>query len=134
MSLLLPHLELVSTTDHPAHPKVVFRHVVQPEHCNGLNNMHGGCTATLFDFCTSVALAPLSRQGHWAYLGVTRTLSTTYLRPAPCGGAVLIECEVVQLGKKLCALRGTMTAEEDGAVLAICEHGKVNTDPPATKL
>lgn len=134
MSLLLPHLHLASTTEHPSQPKLNFKYVVQPEHCNGLGNLHGGCAATIFDFCTSVAIAPLSKAGHWAYLGVSRTLNTTYLRPVPCGVAVLVECEVVQLGKKLCTLKAEMKREDDGVVLAICEHGKVNNDPPATKL
>jgi len=134
MSLLLPHLQLVSTSEDLAHPKVVFRYVVQPEHCNGLGNLHGGCAATIFDFCTSVAIMPLARPGHWSYFGVSRTLSTTYLRPVPRGATVLIECEVVQLGRKLCSLRAEMRREEDGVVLVTCEHGKVNKDPPETKL
>lgn len=135
MTLLLPHLHFVSAASPPSSPtlRVTFRHTVQPEHCNGLGNMHGGCTATLFDFCTSVAIAasPDLRPGFWSRLGVTRTLSTTYLRPAPRGEAVLIECEVAHLGRRMCALRAVMTREVDGALLATCEHGKVNTDPPA---
>jgi acyl-coenzyme A thioesterase PaaI-like protein len=62
---------------------------------------------------------------------VSRTLNTTYLRPAPLGTEVRIECEIVQLGQRLCTLRGTMRRASDGAVLATCEHGKVNTDPVA---
>ncbi|KAL1861672.1 hypothetical protein VTK73DRAFT_6980 [Phialemonium thermophilum] len=135
MTFILPHLELLSSdTSDSAHPKVLFRHSVKPEHCNTLGNMHGGCTATLFDFCTSSVLALVSRPGFWAFLGVSRTLNVTYLRPAPCDETVVIECEIVQVGKKLCTLRGVMRRESDGTLLATCEHGKVNTDPPVGKL
>jgi acyl-coenzyme A thioesterase PaaI-like protein len=53
----------------------------------------------------------------------------TYLRPIPEGEKVLVECEVVHAGKRLCSLKGTMKRESDGAVLAICEHGKVSIEP-----
>ncbi|GAP88664.2 putative thioesterase superfamily protein [Rosellinia necatrix] len=80
----------------------------------------------------------ISRPGFWQYGGVSRTLNVTYLRPVPVGTTVDVECEVVHAGQRLSTLRGVMrTATDDGTngpVLAICEHGKVNIDPPAEKL
>ena len=77
----------------------------------------------------------MARPGFWSYLGVSRTLNVTYLRPAPEGSTVLVECEIVGVGKRLCTVRGTMRRVEDGTVLMVCEHGKVNTDPDvASKL
>ncbi|KAL2153067.1 hypothetical protein VTH82DRAFT_4222 [Thermothelomyces myriococcoides] len=128
---LFPHLVLQSVKPDGPHPSATFKFTVQPQHCNRLNNIHGGCTASLFDFCTSVILAIVARPGYWSYLGVSRSLNTTYLRPAPAGSEVLIECEIVQIGQRLCSLRGTMRRADDGALVATCEHGKVNTDPPA---
>lgn len=66
--------------------------------------------------------------------GVTRTLNVTYLRPVPLGETVLVECEVVHAGKRLCALKGVMKRESDGAILTSCEHGKVSIDPEVGKL
>ncbi|KAK3944894.1 HotDog domain-containing protein [Diplogelasinospora grovesii] len=142
-SPLLPHLHLLSATSQQPHPRAVWRFTVQPIHCNRFGNLHGGCTSTLFDFCTSVVLVlvassskstttGIGMDSNWGSFGVSRTLNTTYLRPAPAGTELLVECEIVQLGKRLCQLRGTLRRASDGSVLATCEHGKVNSDPPSS--
>lgn len=135
---LIPYLHVTSCNPAPAtpqqHPSVTFSFTVHPQHTNRLGNLHGGASATLFDFCTSCALALVSKPGYWYYLGVSRTLNTTYLRPAIGGTTVKIECEIVQIGKRICTLRGTMRRSDDDVVLAVCEHGKVNTDPEVAKV
>jgi acyl-coenzyme A thioesterase 13 len=75
-----------------------------------------------------VPLALVARKGYWARMGVSRTLNVAYLRPAPVGTEVLVECEIMQIGKRLCTVRGVLKRASDGVVLATCEHGKVNTD------
>ncbi|KAH8774869.1 HotDog domain-containing protein [Hyaloscypha finlandica] len=126
-------LDFVSATASPA-GRTVFRLTVLPSHCNRLGNLHGGCTATVFDICTSTALAPIAKPGYWQYAGVSRGLSVTYLKPVPVGEKVLVDSEVVSAGKRMCVLRGTMRRESDGEVLALCEHGKVSIDPPVSKI
>jgi acyl-coenzyme A thioesterase 13 len=72
------------------------------------------------------------------YLGVSRTLNCTYLKPIPCGSTIDIQCEILSIGKRLCTTRGEMRAvnEDDtvGSLLAVCEHGKVSTDAQFEKL
>ncbi|KAI1187760.1 Thioesterase/thiol ester dehydrase-isomerase [Nemania serpens] len=135
---LVQNLSIVSHSASPPHPRVTFRFTVQPGHANLAGNLHGGCTSTLFDICTSLLLRFVSRPGFWQNTGVSRTLNVTYLRPAPVGAIVDVECEVVHAGQRLCSLRGVMRAATSdgtkGPVLAVCEHGKVNTDPPVEKL
>ncbi|KAK4191967.1 HotDog domain-containing protein [Podospora australis] len=126
---LAPYLKLGPVTASGPHPRVDFTFTVQPQHCNRLGNIHGGCIATLFDFCTSCPLALVSKPGFWMYLGVSRTLNVTYLRPAPSGSTVKIECEIVQIGQRLATIKGTMRRVEDDVIIAVCEHGKFNTDP-----
>ncbi len=116
------------------HPKLVFSFTVQPEHCNLLGNLHGGCTSTMFDYATTMTLVQINHPGFWLYLGVSRTLNVTYLRPMPVGETFHIECEIVHIGKRLATLKGVARRPSDGALMAVCEHGKVNTDPPVAKM
>jgi len=135
MTPLYPHLSyLSSSTSATGYPVVELLYTVQPSNCNGLGNLHGGATSTLFDYCTTIAVAPLAKPGFWSMLGVSRTLNVTYLQPVPGGTRVVIECSVEHIGKRLCSLRGVMRRESDGVVLATCEHGKVNTDAPVSKV
>ncbi|KAH7328322.1 putative thioesterase family protein [Stachybotrys elegans] len=130
----MENVELVSCSAEGPHPKVVFSYTVDPRHCNIMSNLHGGIAATLFDICTSLALTLVARPGFWERIGVSRNLSVNYIRPAPLGAEILIEGEIVHVGKKLAALRGVMKRRSDGAVLSTCTHDKANSDPDTSKL
>lgn len=129
MATLIPSLKLESTNPSGPHPSCTFTFTVQPDNCNRMKNLHGGCAATLFDYCTTLPLALINKPGFWQSMGVSRTLNVTYMRPVSVGEQVTIQCEVVQVGKKLATLRGVMRRKSDGLLLAACEHGKVNIDP-----
>lgn len=56
---------------------------------------------------------------------MSRTLNVTYLRPVNEGEEVLVESEVVGLGKRMGLVKGVMRERGTGRVAYVCEHGKV---------
>ncbi|EFY92734.1 hypothetical protein J3458_001878 [Metarhizium acridum] len=129
MSKLLPHMAVSAANADAAAPSVTFTFTCLEDHCNRLGNLHGGAAATLFDLCTTIPLVLISKPGFWQFLGVTRNLNVTYFRPVPAGEEVIIECEALQVGKRLATLKGVMKRKRDGAIVSIAEHLKANIDP-----
>lgn len=128
----------------PAHAIATFAFKVDRFYCNASGNLHGGAQAFMFDMCTSLAAQAIAKQAgsgiksdldSWINGGVSRTLSVNYLRPAPEGEDVLMECEVVQMGKSLALLRGVLKRESDGAIISTCDHNKAAVESkPGWKL
>ncbi|KAJ6195928.1 HotDog domain-containing protein [Bipolaris maydis] len=82
--------------------EATFELEVIPQLCNPMNNMHGGAMALLVDMTTTMAGAPISRQGWWEFGGVSRTLSVTYVRPALLGTTVAVTCVLRSVSSRLC--------------------------------
>lgn len=132
MADLVPYVTVHSLS--PETNTLTLHFTPQSQHCNRHHMLHGGAMATLFDFLTTLALCFVNdKPGFWRYLGVTRTLNTTYFRPVAVGDVVAVEVSVMQVGKKLATLKGEMRRLRDGALMAVCEHGKVNTDADYAK-
>lgn len=68
---------------------------------NRSGNLHGGCTATIFDDCTTVPIVLVAREGAWQLGGVTRSLNVCYLKGVPIGEEVEIIAEVMNAGGRL---------------------------------
>lgn len=131
MNELVPQLRIHTLQPTMPHPAASFLLTIQREHCNNMGTLHGGCTATLFDICTTLPLAFITRPGYWDMLGVSRTLSISYLSAARVGDEVVVECEILQVGKKLAAIKGVMRKKKDGKIIATCEHGKYSAGSEA---
>jgi len=78
----------------------------------------------MYDVCTSLVLSSIGRPDWWMNGGVSRVLTVNYLRPAPEGAEVEMECEVVAAGKSLSMLRAVLRRVDTGAAISTCEHNK----------
>ncbi|KAF2155676.1 hypothetical protein K461DRAFT_290679 [Myriangium duriaei CBS 260.36] len=121
---------LEASSDKPGQARTLWEFDNTAYWANNSSNLHGGAHSTIFDILTSFTTAVIARPGFWLLGGVSRTLNVTYLRPAPSGEPMLIECEIIHAGQRLALMKATMRKKSDGAIISICEHNKVNADPP----
>ncbi|APA13650.1 hypothetical protein SS1G_07692 [Sclerotinia sclerotiorum 1980 UF-70] len=116
----------IKVVDATTSGTVTFEFLIDEQYANINNVMHGGAGAVIFDMCTTIALGPVAKPGSWDFLGgVTRTLNLSYLRAVPIGTTVRIYTEVIQYGKTMAMLRGSMTSLDGSIVYCTCEHHKV---------
>lgn len=101
-----------------------FTFAVAPFYCNGSGNLHGGAQSMMFDICSSLVLQSIGKRDFWLNAGVSRVLTVNYLRPAPEGTELEMECEVIAAGKSLAMLRGILRRADNGAAISTCEHNK----------
>lgn len=99
-AIVRDHVTLTSASISPL-PHVTARFTVVPSLCNGMGRLHGGATATIFDFVTTMTLTLVSKKGFWEVPGVSRTLNVAYLDKVSNGQEVEIEAEAVKMGKRL---------------------------------
>ena len=118
--LCLQHCRLLSATSTTQ--STTYSLTVTPPLCNKAGNLHGGAAATILDNLTSTALLTIARPGFLDAGHVSRTLTTTYLRPVP-PGEYRVESEVVSAGKTLAHVRGAIVTL-DGKVCVTCTHDK----------
>ncbi|KAJ5907629.1 hypothetical protein N7495_000311 [Penicillium taxi] len=122
------NLRFESATRGPP-AKVSFLLNIIPELSNPMDNLHGGCAATLIDVLSTSILLAMSKPGRFALGGVSRNLKTTYIRPVPTGSEARIVCEVIHIGKRLALLRAEIQRADTGDICVVGEHEKANTDP-----
>lgn len=113
--------------------KATFLCKISAEYINNPDSgreIHGGAIGMFFDNTTSATL--LASRRYWGQ-GVTRNMNVTYFRPPREGDRIIIEAEVVQIGKRLATIQGIMK-RADGVVLAMCLHEKINPENGGTRV
>ncbi|KAF5566286.1 hypothetical protein FPANT_14137 [Fusarium pseudoanthophilum] len=126
--LMREKLQVVSAETSPDNKTATAVFLLRPGQSlsNRLGNIHGGAIALIYDMCTTMSAAPLSRKGFWEFGGVSRNLSVTYIRPARADRDVLVECQILHMGERFVTIRGQMRDKESGALLSVAEHSKVS--------
>lgn len=69
-----------------------------------------------------MALFPVARPDFWTFAGVSRTLNVTYLRPIPVGETVIIECEVIAIGKRMGKYSYISCVVLNRKLICVCSH------------
>ncbi|CAJ0932330.1 unnamed protein product, partial [Mesorhabditis belari] len=78
---------------------------------NPINNLHGGCSATLLDIGCSAAAFVRGK----VVLSINQEI--TVVAPAKLGDTVLMDIELVRLGKTQCYTRGELIRKADSQVI-----------------
>ncbi|TVY33624.1 hypothetical protein LOCC1_G008399 [Lachnellula occidentalis] len=119
-------MDTVQIIDASPEGTVSFDLLIDERYSNLNGVMHGGAAGVIFDMCTTTALGPLAKPGFWDFLGgVTRSLNISYLRAIPIGTTVRINSKVIQAGRTMAMIRGTMSSLDGKTVYCTCEHHKV---------
>ncbi|KAF9890497.1 hypothetical protein FE257_005902 [Aspergillus nanangensis] len=117
------HLQLVVATSEPA-ATATFQMRVTHNLCSRMGNMHGGCVSLIFDMCTTMCGASIARPDFWRFGGLSRNLTVNFFRPTKKDTLIEIHCEVIQIGSRLCTIRGEMRDVETKKLLSTAEHTK----------
>ncbi|XP_022801413.1 acyl-coenzyme A thioesterase 13-like [Stylophora pistillata] len=97
--------------------KASFKMKVEESHQNPMGNLHGGMTATLIDMLTTIVITTLPPHK----VAASVDLSISYLRPAPVGEDVIINTEVIKMGRTL-AFTAAELLNKDGKLVAKARH------------
>ena len=92
-----------------------IRMAVSEEVGNYGGSLHGGAIATLVDDVGSLAIITADRR---ARPGVTTDLNVSYFAPALHGDTVLVQAQVLKVGKTLAFVAVDVRRESDGALVA----------------
>uniref|UniRef100_A0A8R1I0D9 Acyl-coenzyme A thioesterase 13 n=1 Tax=Caenorhabditis japonica TaxID=281687 RepID=A0A8R1I0D9_CAEJA len=95
---------------------------VEKGQTNNFETLHGGCTATLIDNFTTVALL-LSNEPK-PHPGVSVDLHVTYLAAAQIGETVVIDATVTKRGKSIAFTKAELYRKRDNTLIATGVHTK----------
>ena len=111
---LTRNFEVVAATDTG---KCTFQWKVEEEQLNGVGTLHGGFTAYVLDYSTTVALLAMGSKP-----GVSIDLGVSYLSAAKSGDIVTVETDCKKLGRTLAFLEAEFKVNEK--LIATGKHTK----------
>ena len=107
----LAGLQIISAESGRARLRIVVEKPVQ----NLGGNLHGGAIATLVDDAGTIAIMTADKDGR---PGVTTDLNVSYFSAGRAGEAVLIDAEVLKVGRTMAYVSVDLLREKDGVKIA----------------
>ncbi|KAK7470032.1 hypothetical protein VKT23_001467 [Stygiomarasmius scandens] len=116
--------------------RVVMELVVHDDMLNLANSVHGGCTAYLVDFCSSLALVVLrtKQKGELAALSVSQSMNIVFHSPAFLGDTLRIVNSTISMGARVMTARTEIWNETHHRLVATGVHVKMEPSPPKAKM
>ncbi|TVY40319.1 hypothetical protein LSUB1_G003185 [Lachnellula subtilissima] len=124
-------MSTVSIIDASPEGTVTFDLLIDERYSNINGVMHGGPRGSSLICVLRLRWDRLRGRGFgsmglFSFLGgVTRSLNISYLRAIPIGTTVRITSTVMQIGRTMALIRGTMSSRDGSTVYCTCEHHKV---------
>lgn len=91
---------------------------------NRVGVMHGGIISSTFDFTFGV----LSRYFSELNFSPTISLETTYLKPVPAEGILIITAKIIAIGRSITHLSAEGHIKSSGALAAVAKASYFNVD------
>ena len=107
----LPGLSVVDAANGKATLKIVVTQPVQ----NLGGNLHGGAVATLVDDAGTIAIMTADKDSR---PGVTTDLNVTYLSAGRSGETIVVEAQVLKVGRTMAYVSVDLRREKDGVLIA----------------
>ena len=105
--------------------RVIAEMKLSKEHCNILNTLHGGLSATLVDHFTSLTLiSHFYAEGKEPPDSASIELSMSYLSAIPEGREIRIEAENLRVGRKLAFLSAKIYDKQSRKLSVSGKHTK----------
>jgi len=105
--------------------KMVFETRVDTDMLNDGENMHGGCSAFLIDFCSSITLSLLLAHFHRTPYQVSQTLNVVYHAPARVGAKIRIVNRTITMGRRIMSARTEVYDADHSRLVASGVHTKM---------
>ncbi|PIL28320.1 hypothetical protein GSI_09609 [Ganoderma sinense ZZ0214-1] len=116
--------------DGKPHSRVAFELVVDEDMVNLNETMHGGCTVSLIDICSSMALTILAIYLGKPYNFVSQALNTTFHAPAPLGVKIEIVSTTVSFGARTVSAATEIWDATNGRLCMTGAHNKMASSQP----
>merc|ERR1719273_2691417 len=96
---------------------------IEQEHTNIFGTMHGGCTATIIDDASTLALVDDSEES-LKHLGVSVKINVDYIKPAKLGTEIIVDARLKKRGRTLAFLDVEIRDKNSNAIIATGSHTK----------